>query len=105
MTRGLVRLPNSTAPGTLRGSKPWPPRWADSTAARDSTVLADGTAAPDSTALTDSTAMPYHPRKDDAPDARFRRAFWRAFLVADSIRLRQWERSHVTLPQLRVLYH
>jgi len=42
---------------------------------------------------------------DDAPDARFRRAFWRAFLVADSIRLRQWERSHVTLPQLRVLYH
>ena len=42
---------------------------------------------------------------DDAPDARFRRAFWRAFLEADSIRLRQWERSHVTLPQLRVLYH
>ena len=42
---------------------------------------------------------------DDAADSRFRRAFWRAFLVADSIRLRQWERSHVTLPQLRVLYH
>ena len=36
---------------------------------------------------------------------RFRQAFWRAFGEADSIRLRQWERSHVTLPQLRVLYH
>ena len=42
---------------------------------------------------------------DDALDSRFRRAFWRAFHEADSIRLRQWERSHVTLPQLRVLYH
>ena len=42
---------------------------------------------------------------DDAPDSRFRRAFWRAFVVADAIRLRQWERSHVTLPQLRVMYH
>lgn len=41
---------------------------------------------------------------DDAPDTRFRRAFWRAYLEADSIRLRQWERSNVTLPQLRVLY-
>jgi DNA-binding MarR family transcriptional regulator len=49
--------------------------------------------------------MPYHCNMDDAPDSRFRRAFWRAFLEADSIRLRQWERSHVTLPQLRVLYH
>jgi DNA-binding MarR family transcriptional regulator len=42
---------------------------------------------------------------DDAADSRFRRAFWRAFVVADAIRLRQWERSHVTLPQLRVMYH
>jgi DNA-binding MarR family transcriptional regulator len=42
---------------------------------------------------------------DDQADARFRKAFWRAFHEADSIRLRQWERSHVTLPQLRVLYH
>jgi DNA-binding MarR family transcriptional regulator len=41
----------------------------------------------------------------DALKARFRQAFWRAFHEADSIRLRQWERSHVTLPQLRVLYH
>jgi DNA-binding MarR family transcriptional regulator len=41
---------------------------------------------------------------DDAPDSRFRRAFWRTFIVADAIRLRQWERSHVTLPQLRVMY-
>ncbi|MFN8635346.1 MAG: MarR family transcriptional regulator [Chloroflexota bacterium] len=42
---------------------------------------------------------------DDSLNSRFRRAFWRAFHEADSIRLRQWERSHVTLPQLRVLYH
>jgi DNA-binding MarR family transcriptional regulator len=41
---------------------------------------------------------------EDAQVSRFRRAFWRAYLEADSIRLRQWERSHVTLPQLRVLY-
>ena len=42
---------------------------------------------------------------DDALLLRFRQAFWRAFREADSLRLRQWERSHVTLPQLRVLYH
>jgi DNA-binding MarR family transcriptional regulator len=41
---------------------------------------------------------------DDAVDARFRKAFWRAFHEVDALRLRQWERSHVTLPQLRVLY-
>src|SRR3954464_3192600 len=41
---------------------------------------------------------------EDALDSRFRRAFWRAYLEADSMRLRQWEPSHVTLPQLRVLY-
>lgn len=41
---------------------------------------------------------------DESADTRFRRAFWRAFHEADSIRLRQWERSNVTLPQLRVLY-
>jgi DNA-binding MarR family transcriptional regulator len=42
---------------------------------------------------------------DDPLQTRFRQAFWRAFREADSLRLRQWERSHVTLPQLRVLYH
>lgn len=41
---------------------------------------------------------------EDAKETRFRRAFWRAYLEADSIRLRQWERSHVTLPQLRVMH-
>jgi len=40
----------------------------------------------------------------DSLDVRFRQAFWRAFREVDSLRLRQWERSHVTLPQLRVLY-
>jgi DNA-binding MarR family transcriptional regulator len=41
---------------------------------------------------------------EDVKESRFRRAFWRAYQEADSIRLRQWERSHVTLPQIRVMY-
>ena len=36
---------------------------------------------------------------------RFRAAYWRAFRDADTLRLRQWEQSRVTLPQLRVMYH
>lgn len=41
----------------------------------------------------------------DGALGRFRSAYWRAFREADSIRIRQWERSNVTLPQLRVLYN
>jgi DNA-binding MarR family transcriptional regulator len=44
---------------------------------------------------------------DAPPDeafARFRAAYWRAFREVDSLRMRQWERSKVTVPQLRVLY-
>ncbi|MGE3911941.1 MAG: MarR family winged helix-turn-helix transcriptional regulator [Chloroflexota bacterium] len=42
---------------------------------------------------------------DDVSLSRFRQAFWRAFREADGLRLRQWERSSVTLPQLRVLHY
>ncbi|HEX5504790.1 MAG TPA: MarR family transcriptional regulator [Thermomicrobiales bacterium] len=35
---------------------------------------------------------------------RFRRAYWQALRELDSIRLRQWEQHHLTLPQLRVVY-
>jgi DNA-binding MarR family transcriptional regulator len=41
---------------------------------------------------------------NDATLARFRNAYWRAFREVDTLRLRQWERYRVTIPQLRVLY-
>lgn len=36
---------------------------------------------------------------------RFREAYAQALRELDSLRIRQWEQSRVTLPQLRVLYH
>ncbi|MHB8578022.1 MAG: MarR family winged helix-turn-helix transcriptional regulator [Dehalococcoidia bacterium] len=42
--------------------------------------------------------------QDSARLTRFRGAYWQAMRDLDVLRLRQWEQSRVTLPQLRVLY-
>jgi DNA-binding MarR family transcriptional regulator len=41
---------------------------------------------------------------DSSLDGRFRAAYWQIVRDLDTVRLRQWEQWHVTLPQLRVLY-
>jgi DNA-binding MarR family transcriptional regulator len=40
----------------------------------------------------------------DGTVARFRQAYWQAYRGLETVRLRQWERSRMTLPQLRVLF-
>ena len=48
--------------------------------------------------------LPYHTAMQDDLFRRFRRAYRQALFDLDVARLRQWEQSRVTLPQLRVLY-
>lgn len=41
---------------------------------------------------------------ETAPITAFRRAYWSVVRELDTERLREWERSRLTLPQLRVLF-
>jgi MarR family transcriptional regulator, temperature-dependent positive regulator of motility len=42
--------------------------------------------------------------KKEGAVVRFRQAYWQAYRGLETVRLRQWERSRMTLPQLRVLF-
>jgi DNA-binding MarR family transcriptional regulator len=54
--------------------------------------------------LPNSTVLPYYYAvMQEELLLRFRRAYWQVFREVDTLRLQQWERSRVTLPQLRVL--
>lgn len=43
-------------------------------------------------------------RKTASLQDRFRAAYWQAFRDLETLRLGQWKRSRLTLPQLRVLF-
>jgi DNA-binding MarR family transcriptional regulator len=55
--------------------------------------------------LENSPAAPYDIDMQEDESRRFRAAYWRVVRALDTVRLRQWEQSHLTLPQLRVLHH
>ena len=59
--------------------------------------------------MPNSTALPYNigdmvTEPSSQANERFRAAYWLAFRELDTLRLRQWERSRLTLPQLRILF-
>ena len=53
--------------------------------------------------LPDSRAKPYYRAVDDEY-RRFAVAYWAVTRELDTVRLRAWEQSKLTLPQLRVLF-